>query len=399
MIIPFSAGGGSDTFARIIVQAIREENLLQQPIVVINVNGASGTIGSRRVKNARPDGYTIMMLHDAIFTAKHTGLTSYGAEAFAPIAATGEVDLVLTVQEDSPFNSLSELVEYASQKPDELVYGTAIGSPTHIMGLLLEEEHGTAKFRYTQAGSGSQRIVALNGGHIDLSPFSVEEYLRYESTGIKALAVFSEKRHPNIPSVPTAKEQGFDLNAGIRNFWWAPKGTPQEHIDTIAAVLAKAMATEYVREKLDASAISPSVLMRDNLDQEIARRDAAISNVSIAKTDAVPRFELWVLGLAAALLTAVVVRNRQALSAGWYSTESKNLKLPLCIALTFFYASTIALELSGYAIATTLYAFTLCVIVGGFSLPIIIRSIPFAATMGFGLYYLFTQVLTIDLPR
>ncbi|MCH7592696.1 MAG: hypothetical protein IH989_07960, partial [Planctomycetes bacterium] len=95
IVVPFAAGGGTDLFARIMEEAIERNRLLPQPLLITNVDGAGGTIGSRRVKNAKPDGYTVLLLHDAIVTARYAGKAPYGPEAFVPVAATGELGLVL----------------------------------------------------------------------------------------------------------------------------------------------------------------------------------------------------------------------------------------------------------------------------------------------------------------
>jgi len=401
LIIPFSAGGSSDTFSRIIAKTIRDENLLPQPLVIINVNGASGTIGSRRVKNARPDGYTLMMLHEAILTAKHAGLAPYGAEAFETVAATGENVAVLTASKNSDLKTLSDVLEYATNHPNELIYGTAIGAPTHLVGLLVEQAHGSAKFRFAQAGSGAQRISALAGGHIDLSPFSIGEYLRYESAGIKALAVFSDERHELIPNLPTAAELGIPVSSLNRNFWWFPKGTPQERIDVIADALEKAMQSEYTRSKLALSAIAPSFLSGQALKNAIAERNQNFSSLTLVKTDSVPNFAMWTLALSSLLLATVFFRRRLSKKNN-AETAAESSRTPakawIVFGVTLAYAGTIASETIGYSLATSAYILAICFIVGGFSLRIATRALPFSLLLGFGLFYLFTEVLTIDLP-
>ena len=89
LVVPFGPGGGSDTFGRIIKRGIDEAGLLPQPFVIINRPGGSATIGSRYVRDAKPDGYTLLLLHDAIITAKYSGKVNYGPEAFEPVASTG----------------------------------------------------------------------------------------------------------------------------------------------------------------------------------------------------------------------------------------------------------------------------------------------------------------------
>ena len=95
VVVPFAAGGGSDVLARILLSGVERSAVSREPLVVLNVGGAGGTIGSRRVKNAEPDGYEILALHDGVFTARQFGKVGYGYEAFTPIAATGRDGVVV----------------------------------------------------------------------------------------------------------------------------------------------------------------------------------------------------------------------------------------------------------------------------------------------------------------
>ena len=115
IVVPFGPGGGTDTYARALKQVIEENDLLPQPLVIVNVPGAGATIGSRRVKNAEPDGYTLLLLHEAIVTAKYSGQADYGPEAFEPIAGTGQQGMVIAVREDSPHRSLQDLLDAAKR--------------------------------------------------------------------------------------------------------------------------------------------------------------------------------------------------------------------------------------------------------------------------------------------
>ena len=111
VIVPFAAGGGSDVFVRIFQDSIRRNKLCPQPVVVKNISGAGGTIGSRTAREAEPDGHTILCLHDGIYTAQHYGNADWGPADFEPIAATGQSGVVIAVSENSPFPSLSELID------------------------------------------------------------------------------------------------------------------------------------------------------------------------------------------------------------------------------------------------------------------------------------------------
>ena len=202
--------------------------------MIINVPGAGGTIGSRRVKNARPDGYTLLLLHEGILTAKHSGASAYGPEAFSPIAGTGDATQVVAVSGDSSIRDLTALMKTATEMPDTIIFSANIGAPSHFAGLMLESESPGSKFRYTQNGGGAKRFAALQGGHVDVSSFSVAEYVQFQQDGMRALAILGEKRHSDLPDLPTAGEQGFDVISQNMQFWWAPLGTPKERIGKIA---------------------------------------------------------------------------------------------------------------------------------------------------------------------
>ena len=206
VIVPFYAGGGSDVFVRIFQNAIRKNNLCSQPLVIKNIAGAGGTIGSRTARDAEADGHTILCLHDGIYTAQHYGNADWGPADFEPIAATGRSGVVVAVEEDSPYSSLSELMQEANQRPYQLVYGTNLGAPNHYSALFLQKGKPGAKFRFTQTVGGAKRLAQLKGGHIDLTGFSVAEYQQFKDAGIKALASLGEEREPSFPNLPTANE-------------------------------------------------------------------------------------------------------------------------------------------------------------------------------------------------
>ena len=296
VIVPFGAGGGSDTFARIIQKAIQENDLLPQPIVIINVPGAGGTIGSRQAMEAKPDGYTFLCLHEGIMSAKYAGNTEYGPEAFAPVAGTGEVGNVIAVAEDSKYEDLEQLLSDAAERPEEVIFSANIGAPSHFIGLMLENTKMGAKFRYTQTGGGAKRFAALIGGHIDVSAFSMAEYKQFQSAGLKALAYCGESRHPQALEIPTATEQGFDVVTSIMQFWWAPKKTPSEKIKVVAEALRKAMKTPQVQESLKAIHTDAIFLAGQELKNSLQEREQRFANVVQRDLTQLPNFPIIVLG-------------------------------------------------------------------------------------------------------
>jgi len=297
VIVPFAAGGGSDVFVRIFQEAIRKNGLCPHPIVVKNVSGAGGTIGSRTAREAKPDGHTILCLHDGIFTAQHYGNALWGPSDFEPLAATGRSGVVVAVSENSPFGSLNELMEEAVRNPDKLVFGTNLGAPNHYSALFLQKGKPGAKFRFTQTGGGAKRLAQLKGGHVDLTGFSVAEYEQFKAAGIRALAVLSEEREPSFPDLPTAKEQGVDAIHGLMQFWWAPKGTPPERLAYLEKLLRQTMATKTVQERLSDLHIDPVFQVGEPLRDTIRQRSTNLQEITIENKTSLPPLQWLVLGI------------------------------------------------------------------------------------------------------
>ncbi|WP_186776424.1 tripartite tricarboxylate transporter substrate-binding protein [Rubripirellula reticaptiva] len=412
VIVPFAAGGGSDTFARIISTAVEEQGLLSEPLVIINVPGAGGTIGSRRVKNARPDGYTVLLLHEGILTAKHSGQASYGPEAFTPIAGTSDATQVIAVAGDSPIENLSALMDSALSTPDTVVFSANVGAPSHFAGLMLEAEKPGASFRYTQTGGGAKRFAALQGGHVDVSAFSIAEYVQFAPSGMRALALLGPDRNADLPDVPTAQEQGFDVISQNMQFWWAPLGTPVDRVETVAAAVCSAMNSPSVEKQLSAMKIAPVALRGEALEQELDRRSRRITAVAPRQNADLPNFPMIALVLTIVIAGVSLVRARSRsrateatcppLIANWSSFEC----FTLVGIMTIAYAISLHSGVLGFIPCTAVYAFalsgTLAKASGALRRPIqprVVASILIVTTtMSFGMHFLFTKVLVVDLP-
>ena len=298
VIVPFNPGGGSDTFVRILQKAIAEENFSPEPWVVVNKGGAGSTIGSREAKDATPDGHTILCLHDAIYTAQHFGNAQWGPADFAPIAATGRSGVVIAVKENSPFKSLAELMDRTAEHPFTIVYGTNLGAPSHYSALFLQRAKEGAKFRFTQTGGGAKRLAQLKGGHIDVTSFSVAEFVSFRGSGIQALAVLSDEREDALADTPTAVEEGIEARHSLTQYWWAPKGTPPERVAVLEDLLRQAMETKFVRQRLAELHIEPVFLTGDELRNTIAEREEELKGIKVDAPPSLPPFEWLALGLA-----------------------------------------------------------------------------------------------------
>lgn len=282
VIVPFAPGGGSDTLARVLVREIQSQAPDGPPWVIVNIPGAGGTIGSRRAKNSRPDGNTLLFLHDGILTAKFAGQALYGPEAFAPVTATGKLGMLICVADDSPYHSLEGLLNEAAEKPESVTFAANIGAPSYFMARLLEKTQGKAKFRFVQSGGGARRFADLSGGHVEASAFSVSEYLNFSGGGIRALAILEEERHPSLTEIPTAKEAGFDIVYSNIQAWWAPVETPLEIIKERERTLRKAMESDAMQSYFTSQCISPVFLNGPELESEMSGKSEQLSKLELA---------------------------------------------------------------------------------------------------------------------
>ncbi len=401
LVVPFSPGGGTDTFARVMKKAIEDNRLLPQPLVIINVDGAGATIGSRRVKNARPDGYTILLLHEAIVTAKYSGKAPYGPEAFEPIAGTGKMGLVFAVAEDSEFRTLHDLVEAARENPETLVFAANLGAPVHFVGLMLEQACPGATFRFAQTGGGTKRLHALKGGHAQVSAFSIEEFVRYESAGLRAIAYCAPERHPAIPDVPTSHEQGVAVTHINMQFWWAPKNTPPERIEYLGDVLERAMQTDAVQQRMAEIQSDPIVVRGAAMLAEVDARREAIAKVDLRKTQALPNVPAIVGGLVL-LVGCAVVWNAWSTAAvpraDDTSLPSRNDLAAWCTLFTLAYLAILTAGILEFRLVTFLYVLAVGGTLTGRRWRGWLAVGGVAVIMSCGVHFLFSRVFGLVLP-
>lgn len=275
VVVPFAIGGMSDATARLFQMAFQEHDLLPQPLTIINMDGGGATIGSRAVKEAEADGQTVMLMHLALLSAEALGVADYGAEAFEPVAQTGSSCLILATKNDSPYQTLEDLFEAARARPNEITEAVNIGAVVHIASLILADPAGVS-FRYVQSGGGGKRIQDLAGGHVETAMFSTAEFKSFEALGIRGLALLDDERHPDLPDIPTAAEQGYDVSFCVENWWFAPKGTPAQHVEVLADAFEAAMATDDIRDAFREYTITPTFMRGEALAAHIAEVETAI---------------------------------------------------------------------------------------------------------------------------
>ncbi|MDA1067227.1 MAG: tripartite tricarboxylate transporter substrate binding protein [Verrucomicrobia bacterium] len=256
VIVPTNAGGETDGLTRLLQRAIAEKKLLPEKMVVVNLPGAGGTLGTRKIKQAEPDGYTIGLWHSGIVTSKAMGIVDYDHNDFELICMTGYTELLLGVTEKSRFESIEGLLDIARADPRSVKVSTNVGLPVHLIPLLFAEEAGV-EFRFIQTGGGSPRLTSLLGGHSDMTMLSTMAFVNFRDSGLKPLVTFSGKRDPMFPEVPTAKEIGIDVELVEIRVWLAPKGTPEPVLEMIRNALESVMTDPKIAEEMKSLGVVP----------------------------------------------------------------------------------------------------------------------------------------------
>jgi tripartite-type tricarboxylate transporter receptor subunit TctC len=252
MVVPFAAGGPTDVLARVI--AARMSESLGQQVVVENVGGAGGGTGSKRVAMAKPDGYTMVLgtvgTHAQSQTLYRKPLYN-AATDFTPVALVAEVPIALIVRKDLPANNFKEFAAYAKENQKKMQFGSAgAGSATHLGCVVLNSALGVdiTHVPYRGTGPAMQDLIA---GRIDyLCEIVSTAKPQIDGGKVRALAIMTKERSPVLPDLPTAIEQGTDVQAYTWNAIFLPKGAPADIVKKINDAALQAMHTPAVKERL-----------------------------------------------------------------------------------------------------------------------------------------------------
>lgn len=265
IIVPTDPGGAVDGLARVFQKAFETSGLLGDNMPVINMAGAGGTIGTREIKDAAPDGYTIGLWHDGIVTSKAMGVTDFDQSDFSIIGATGYADLGIAVSSKAPFSTFEEMMAYAKENPGEVTVAVNIGLPVHFVPMRVATEAGL-DLRYVQIGGGAKRYQSLVGGHTDLAIFATQELLQFQGTGIEPLLMLTEERVDALPDVPTAKEFGIDVVSPSQRIWLAPKDVPADRLEILRSGFRDAMEEDEVKKQLEGFGLNAEFLDADKVN-------------------------------------------------------------------------------------------------------------------------------------
>jgi tripartite-type tricarboxylate transporter receptor subunit TctC len=252
VVVPFHAGGPSDVVARVVTEQMG--NVLGQSMVIENVSGAGGSIGSARVAAAPSDGYTLLAgsMGSHVAAPVLTPNLKYDSERdFAPIGFTAQLPAVIVARKDFPANNLREFVDYLKQNGDRVKQAHGgIGASSHMACLFFTAQAGVKPSLVAYRGT-APALNDLIGGHVDFFCEQVVSVAPQIVAGtIKAYAISSSERLPTLPDVPTAKEAGLDYQMSVWAGIFAPKGTPKPIVDKLAAALDKSLDDPGVKAKV-----------------------------------------------------------------------------------------------------------------------------------------------------
>ena len=258
VVVPYSAGGGADNAARIIAQGMGEAS--GQSVVIENKGGASGSIGAAAVARAAPDGYTVLFDASAFAINPVLRKLPYDAKKdFIPVSQAVSVPNILVVAPNSPFTSLPDVLKAAKQSPGKYTFASyGPGSLAQMAEELLKMDDDIDLVHIPYKG-GAPAIVDVMGGQVDMYFANAASSLNYVAGHkLRALAVSSAKRIPELPDVPTVTE------AGIKNFdvvewngFFLPAGTPPEVVAKLQALVQKALSRPDTKEKLAKLGLTP----------------------------------------------------------------------------------------------------------------------------------------------
>lgn len=252
MIVPWGPGGDTDLVFQVVVKAINESGFKPQ-LQVVHISGQSGNKGAKEVKNAKPDGCTLLAIHESQITTYLAGRVDFTWDAFDTVARLTYTPSVLGASSKVSFDDMPSLVDYAKKKPGELKVGVTTGSTSQFFNLLIEDATSTS-FKYVPYEGTRQRLTAILSNNVDVGEMNILTAKKYIQEGtVRALGIATEKRDPLMPELKTLKEQGIDVTYGLHRGVVAPKGTPAGVVAAYEKAFADAMKHPDVVKHMDSA--------------------------------------------------------------------------------------------------------------------------------------------------
>ncbi len=280
LVTPYAPGGGSDVVTRVLADELKRQ--LGQPVTVQNISGAGGNIGTARVAQAAPDGYTLLLHHVGMATApalfRDPGFDP--VKSFEPIGLFADIPMLLVANKDVPAKNMKELLAWVREKGDQVTFASSgQGSATHLCAIMFQQLAGN-NVTMVQYRGAAPALADLQAGRVHLlcdGPQAVSGLVR--SGAIKAFVLISSRRLESLPDLPTTGELG--LQAMDVSLWYglyAPAGTPRPVIERLTKALQGANGSPETRGKLNGMEI---VVFDSNVANPDALRERLASQVAL----------------------------------------------------------------------------------------------------------------------
>jgi len=270
LIVPFVAGGTTDSVSRLIAQRMNDS--WGQPAIVHNRPGGGSTIGTNIVAKAAADGHTLLVTTIAFAINASLQKTPYDpVKDFAPITELTSIPIMLVVHPSLPVKSVKELIEYSKAQPAGVDYASSGGgTSTHLAAEMFNSQPG-AKLVHVPFKGNAEVLNALLGGHVKVHfALSASTLQHVRSGAVRVLAVTTEKRMEALPDVPTIAELGYpEFEISSWQAMFAPTGTPKDVIAKINAETTKLLATPEVRARIQKEGADPVASTPEQFDKRI----------------------------------------------------------------------------------------------------------------------------------
>ena len=286
MMVSYGAGGATDFQARIVTMMAGGEDYLGQPMVIINKPGAGGRVGwNWLASEAETDGYTLGAYNIPHFIAQSIeGGVKYNAESFEPVANWGADPAVVVVGADSEYNTIEELIGFATENPGKVtVSGAGLFVGHHIAALQIEKATGAKLAYIPTAGGGAAAMKAVIGGDVVAGINNLSDAFRAREAGnVKILAVADlERSEEFLPDVPTMMEAGYEVDNASVNFRgvMVPAGTDAEIIDMLAEKVPAMFASDRVAKQMAAGGSPMKIMSREEVQEMWAARQETLTEL------------------------------------------------------------------------------------------------------------------------
>ncbi len=253
LVVHVNPGGGTDVFARLIMEIIGREKLISQPMLVSSRTGGAGAVAFNYVKSKRGDPHTVLTIATGSFlTATSRPDLDLGPEHFTPVAFFARDPQAVMVLSTAPWKTFKQLIDHAKREPGEITCAVTSATGTGRQTLWRIERETGAKFKFVTFKAGSEAVLSVLGGHVPFTTENVSEaWAHIEAKKLRVLAVTTAKRMPSLPDIPTINELGYKVEIGTGRGFGMPAGVPKEAVATMEGVLQKAHRSALWKDYAD----------------------------------------------------------------------------------------------------------------------------------------------------